>query len=147
MAWVQVGNIKGPQGDPGPPGPPGAAGSGAVFATANAATALSGHRVVTPRADGTLEYASNDIPAFIAAPLWVTTAAASSGAPVDALMYGPVTEPSWNWTPGAPVYLGVNGVLTQTPPVAPAASFLAQVGVATSPTSLVVDRVPSIKLT
>lgn len=146
MAWSAVGSIKGPQGDPGPPGPPGAAGSNAIFATGNAATVLSGHRVVTPAADGTLGYASNDNLAHLAAPLWVTIGAVASGAPVDALMFGPMTEPSWSWTPG-PVYLGVNGVLTQTAPAAPAALFLAQVGVATSPTSLVVDRVPSIKLT
>lgn len=111
-----------------------------------AAAALSGHRAVTPQVDGRLVYASNDNAAHLAAPLWITVGAASSGSSVDVLLYGLMIEPSWSWTPG-PVYLGANGQLTQTPPAAPGAVFLAQVGTATSPTSLFVDRAPSIKIT
>lgn len=111
-----------------------------------AAVALSGHRVVTPQPDGQLNYASNDNLAHLAAPLWITYGAASPGALVDVLLTGVMIEPSWSWTPG-PVYLGVNGLLTQIPPAAPGALFLAQVGTATSPTSLFVDRAPSIKIT
>lgn len=146
MSWSKVGNIRGPQGIPGPTGPPGAAGSGAIFATGDAAITLSGHRVVTPDFDGTLRYATNDNEADLAAPLWVTTGAAAPGDAVSALAFGSLTEPTWNWVPG-PVYLGTNGQLTQTPPVAPDAAFIAQVGIATSPTSLFVDRTPSIKIT
>lgn len=112
-----------------------------------AATSLSGHRVVTPQPDGQLIYASNDNAAHLAVPLWITVGAASPGASVDVLITGTMIEPSWSWTPGAPVYLGVNGQLTQVPPAAPGAVFLAQVGTATSPTSLFVDRAPSIKIT
>lgn len=111
-----------------------------------AATALSGHRVVTPLTDGTIGYASNDNLAHVHAPLWITSGAVSSGGQVDALMLGAMVEPSWSWTPG-PVYLGTNGQLTQTPPTSPGAAFLAQVGTATAPTSLFVDRSPSIKIT
>lgn len=111
-----------------------------------AAVTLSGHRVVTPQADGQLNYASNDNAAHLAAPLWITVGAASPGASVDVLLFGLMIEPSWSWTPG-PVYLGTNGVLTQTPPAAPGAVFIVQVGTATSPTSLFVDRAPSIKIT
>lgn len=111
-----------------------------------AAVTLSGHRVVTPQADGQLNYASNDNIAHLTAPLWITTGAVTPGSPVDVLMFGVMIEPSWSWTPG-PVYLGANGVLTQTPPAAPGALFLAQVGTATSPTSLFVDRMPSIRIT
>lgn len=132
-------------GIPGPPGPPGPAGSAALLAAGEATIPLSGHRVVTPGPDGMLGYASNDDPDHLAAPLWVTLGAAGAGAPVSALMIGPLTEPSWNWTPG-PVYLGINGMLTQTPPTAPAALFLAQVGAAIGPTTIIVDRSPSIHL-
>jgi hypothetical protein len=111
-----------------------------------AAVALSGHRVVMPQVNGQLNYASNDNVAHLAAPLWITTGAASPGSPVDVLITGLMVEPSWSWTPG-PVYLGANGQLTQTPPAAPGALFLAQVGTATSPTTLFVDRAPSIKIT
>lgn len=111
-----------------------------------AAVALSGHRVVTPQVNGQLNYASNDNAVHLAAPLWITTGAASPGSSVDVLLTGLMVEPSWSWTPG-PVYLGANGQLTQSPPAAPGALFLAQVGTATSPTTLFVDRAPSIKIT
>jgi hypothetical protein len=117
-----------------------------LWATGTAASALSGHRAVTPAPDGSLGYASNDNAAHLHAPLWITSGAASSGAQVEALMLGTMIEPSWSWTPG-PVYLGATGQLTQTPPAGPGAQFLAQVGTATSPTSLFVDRSPSIKIT
>lgn len=112
-----------------------------------AAIALSGHRAVTPQANGQLTYASNDNAAHVAVPLWITSGAASVGASVEVLLTGLMIEPSWSWTPGGPVYLGTNGQLTQTPPTAPGAVFIAQVGTATSPTSLFVDRTPSIKIT
>lgn len=120
--------------------------SSSLQATGIAAEALSGHRVVTPKPDGTLDYASNDNIAHVQAPLWVTTGAAAAGAQAIALMLGTIVEPTWAWTPG-PVYLGANGVLTQTPPTAPGAVFLASVGTATAATSLYVDRGPSIKIT
>jgi hypothetical protein len=132
----------GAAGPAGPPGPPGASNS---TITRAAAEALSGHRVVTADVDGRLIYASNDVPGQLAAPLWVTTGAALAGDMAEALMFGPMDELTWNWTPG-PVYLGQNGVLTQTVPVASSAFFLAQVGFATSATALFVDRNPSIKL-
>lgn len=117
-----------------------------LSASGTAATALSGHRVVTQLADGTIGYASNDNLAHVHAPLWITSGAASSGGEVQAVMFGSMTEPTWSWTPG-PVYLGTTGQLTQSAPTPPGAAFLAQVGAATSPTSLFVDRSPSIKLT
>lgn len=117
-----------------------------LWATGVAASALSGHRVVTPAPDGSLNYASNATAGHLHMPLWITSGAASSGGQVNALMFGAMTEPSWSWTPG-PVYLGTNGLLTQTPPAAPGAVFIAQVGTATSPTSVFVDRAPSIKIT
>ena len=129
-------------GVPGPPGPPGPAGG---YAVGTAATALSGHRVVTADPDGTWRYASNDNPADMAAPLWITTGAVDAGQQGEAVILGPITEPSWSWNPG-PVFLGLNGALTQTPPAAPDAVFLVQVGFATSATTLFVDRNPSIKL-
>lgn len=114
--------------------------------TVVASTVLSGHRAVTPAANGQVGYASNDNAAHLHAPLWITLGAASSGGEVQVMKAGPITEPSWTWTPGAPVYLGTNGTLTQTAPALPGAVFLAQLGVATSATTLHVDRVPSIRL-
>jgi len=126
--------------------PFGAASAEQVVLNAVAAVALSGHRVVTPRPDGTLDYASNAVAAHLHAPLWVTLGAVTAGQPATVLAYGALTESSWAWTPGAPLFLGADGLLTQTPPVAPGALFLAQVGVATGPTSAFFDRQPSISL-
>lgn len=129
---------------PPPTPPPGSNGSSIRF-TEIAATALSGHRVVTRQPDGTVGYASNDDPADVTAPLWVTTGAATSGASVTVVAYGVIDEPSWAWTPGS-IYLGAGGLITQTPPVKPGALFVAQIGFATSPTSVFVERSPSITL-
>ncbi len=117
---------------------------GQVRATFTAAAALSGQRVVTRLADGTVGYASNLTAAHLHAPLWLTLGAAAAGAQVDVLIVGVVTEPSWAWTAG-PLYLGVDGLLMQPPPSAPAL-FLAQVGVATGPTAALIERRSSIAL-
>lgn len=49
---------------------------------------------------------------------------------------GDVTEPSWSWTPEAPVFLGSNGQLTQAPPD-DSAAFTLCVGFAATTTTLV----------
>lgn len=144
---VVGGGIQGPpggQGIQGPPGPPGAGGS-TEAQTAIAAVTLSGHRVVTPQADGSLIYADNATLSHRDRPLWVTMAAYSPGDTAEAISHGFVTEPTWNWSPGQ-VYLGADGALTQTPPTSPTAAFLAAVGEATSPTGLFITRFPSITL-
>lgn len=135
------------QGPPGPPGPQGSGGgSGSqVLLTVLAAITLSGHRVVTPLPDGTVTYADNTTAAHLHAALWVTMGAAATGTSVDVLLYGVVTEPSWSWLPG-PLYLGANGLLTQTPPSTPSALFLTPLGAATSPTSVCFDPQTSISL-
>lgn len=149
---IVTATAPGPQGAPGPVGPPGAPGpsgavAGQVRVVAVAAVAVSGHRLVTPDVNGELVYASNTVPGHVHAPLWLTLAAAAAGDPVETLIVGAYVEPTWSWTPG-PLYLGVDGLLTQTAPTAASgAVFLAPVGYATSPTAVVVDRAPSIALT
>lgn len=132
-------------GPPGPPGPPGEI-AGQIRLEAVAGQALSGHRIVTPRPDGLLAYASNLDLDHLHAPLWLTLGAALLGAPVDVLTYGLITESSWSWTPG-PLFLGAGGFITQTPPTSPGALFIVQIGTATGPTSAWVDRRSSIRLT
>ena len=48
---------------------------------------------------------------------------------------GLVRSGGWNWTPGAPVFAGKNGELTQTPPVT---GFVQQIGIATGADALLV---------
>lgn len=123
-------------GEEGPPGP-----AGGATTTLIAGAALSGHRLVTKQADGTAVYA--DQSTVGAKPLWLTLTAASIGAELTVQSAGVVDEPSWAWSVG-PLYLGANGVLTQTLPTAPA--YLVEVGYATSATSIVLERQPSIQL-
>jgi len=119
---------------------------GQIQLTAIAAVALSGHRAVTPRPDGTLEYASNAVAAHLHAPLWITQGAVTAGQLATVLAYGALIESSWAWTPGVPLFLGADGLLTQSAPAAPGALFLAKVGIVTGPTTAFFDREPSISL-
>ena len=120
------------QGPPGPQGPVGPAGGSAVYL---AAEALGGHRVVRCASDG-LRYADATHPAHAGGVAGITTAAFSAGDAVTLVSLGELVELSWNWTPDAPVFVGANGVLTQTLPAG--AAFSQVVGVATSPTSMFV---------
>jgi hypothetical protein len=91
---------------------------------------------------GVVVYASSDDPAGMARPAWMTTGAAASGAAVTLAYYGLVTEPSWAWSPG-PLYVGVGGLLTQTPP---ASGYIRLVGAAVSATTVWLDPQPAIAL-
>jgi hypothetical protein len=80
------------------------------------AHAMSGQRAVRRRPDGLIEYASaaNADDAF---PLvGISAQAADAGGAVIVQSGDDMVEPSWNWTPGEPVFVGVDGVLTQAPP-------------------------------
>ena len=46
----------------------------------------------------------------------VTKVAVSSGNTANVVRAGLMTEGGWSWTPNAPVFIGADGVLTQTPP-------------------------------
>ena len=130
---------EGPAGPPGPQGIPGATQFDAI-----AATAVGGHRVVAWRSDGQIRYATNLTPADAWASVGVTTGAATAGAMVTVQPSGLLTEPSWAWTPLTPIYLGVNGLLTQTVPLPPA--FLRIIAVAITPTTVWVAPQPPVIL-
>ncbi|MFN0028416.1 MAG: hypothetical protein ACKV2O_14740 [Acidimicrobiales bacterium] len=130
-------------GVPGPQGPPGPAGASTF--TAMAAVTVSGHRCVAWRADGQVEYASNTTPAHAWAAVGITTGAAIAGDLATVHGFGRLDEGSWSWTPLTLIYLGVGGLLTQTPPVAPA--FVRVLGHAITPTSMWVSpRQPIIQI-
>lgn len=124
----------GPQGPEGPVGPPGPAGGNVIALPA--ATALGGHRVVRSVGDGMCGYASADNPLHGDDVLGVTLGAVVAGANTNVQVAGEIVEPSWTWTPQEPVFLGANGLLTQTPPTDPTAAFVLVIGFAASPTRL-----------
>lgn len=124
-------------GIPGPPGPPGIEGpSGALAFNYPAAYPISGHRAVMLNAAGELVYASAGVLANADRVLGVTLNAAAAGDVVKVQRSGEVTEPSWSWSPDSPIYLGLDGVLTQTPPAPPGSRFSLVIGVPLSPTTV-----------
>lgn len=118
---------------PGPPGPPG---SGMAVTDKAAAVALGGHRAVYLTADNTLDYADPADPGTIPLLLGVTTQAVVAGDTPTVLVYGDLHDSGWTWTPGQYIYLGTNGVLTQTPPTAGTVYVLAT---AVTPTHIFVN--------
>lgn len=117
-------------GTQGPPGPPGAAGGAALSLIAG--TALGGHRAVRSLA-GVAVYADCQALADANLVLGITQGAANSGAPVFVQVMGLMAEPSWSWVADLPVFVGQEGVLTQTPPEA---GYRLIVGAATSATQI-----------
>jgi hypothetical protein len=92
-----------------------------------AAVNLSGRRAVTPRDDETIEYADQATAGHLQRPVWLTLGAIVAAETDDVAALGRINEPTWSWTVGQAIYLGANGVLTQSPPLAPVADFLLEI--------------------
>ena len=106
--------------------------SAILLNTVNAVTAVSGGRVVILEASG-VSYADSSILAHAGKVVGITTGAASIGTPATYQSVGPMVDGTWSWTPGADIFLGLNGFLTES---VPATGFLQRVGHAPSPTSI-----------
>lgn len=99
----------------------------------DSAQALSGHRVVKYSSPNVVDYASASVLSDCLKIAGLTTGASNAGAKIRLLVQGEIVEPSWSWITNVPVYLGENGVLTQTPP---SGGNILIAGMAISPTSL-----------
>ena len=126
--------VPGPKGDQAPVGP-----SGSGTYSRIAAQALGGHRVVRSVSANQVDYADSSDETHADDVFGVTIAAASSGASVNVVRLGEVTEPSWTWTPLEPIFAGLNGQLTQVVPTYPAHEFSLIIGHATSATTAFID--------
>lgn len=131
----------GVQGLAGPAGTPGGAGLQML-----AAVNLGGHRVVCAGSTG-LEYADWNLAETALRVAGITTGAANAGTEASVQNAGEVTEPSWNWDPTKPVYLGPSGVLTQVEPDTANAAFSLVVGFPTNPKTLFITIREPIFLT
>lgn len=127
------------QGPAGPQGPPGSSGD-----TYAAAVALGGHRVVALDSAGEAEYASATQVADQLRVAGVTTNAADAGDPVTVQRAGLMVDAGWAWVAGTPVLLGLDGHLVQALP--PGALWLQTIGLALSPTRVLLDLQPPILL-
>lgn len=125
----------------GPTGPPGPSGSPYMMFLADGP--ISGQRVVRPTTAGKVGYADSGTPTHANIVLGITTGAAGDSAPVSVQTGGTLNEPTWAWAPEQPVFCGINGALTQTPPTA---GFCLIVGIATSSTSITVGVKQPINL-
>lgn len=130
--------VSGPQGPVGPQGPQGPAGpSGGAAINFTADSTIGGHRVIVLNANEAPEYADNSNSSHIHKVMGVTLNAGNAGDTISIVRSGEVVEPTWNWTLNSPVFLGTNGLLTQTPPQSPAV-FSQIVGFPKTPTTLFV---------
>lgn len=99
-----------------------------------AAENVGGHRIVTIDSVGNILHADSDLILDGKKAIGMTTQSALAGSQcIIAISGDEVTEPSWAWDTSKPIYLGDNGVMTQT---APTVGFVLIVGVVLSPTSI-----------
>lgn len=131
----------GPQGPEGARGLPGPAGGSAIERVASGP--IGGHRLVRSLGASLVGYVDAASAGHGDDTLGVTTSAAVDGATVLVQVAGPVEFNGWAWTPGIPVFAGLNGLLTQTPP---SAGFIQPIGHAESPTILFLAIEPAIYL-
>ena len=103
--------------------------------TVTAIEALGGHRAVT--ADG-----YHCTPTTLDKLAGITKGAASIGNLAAIQTSGYMTEPSWSWTPDAPIFVGASGVLTQSAP----SGVARRVAWALSTTEINIDLFPTIQL-
>jgi hypothetical protein len=108
---------------------------------APAAETIHGHRAVRILADG-VHHASCDDISHAPGVLGIAANSASPGDQVRVRVAGLLAEPTWDWMPGLPVYVGIAGLLSQMPP---SSGFIREIGLAISPTSIVIR--PMIPIT
>lgn len=120
-------------------GPPGIPGASTQFEYHLAGATLGGNRAVTLNSAGYLVYPDVSQPNSWC--LGVTKHSAVPGELVQVQILGTYMEPGWNWVVGDPVFLGINGVLTQ---VVPTIGQFIVVGTAITPTGIFININPSI---
>lgn len=101
-----------------------------------AAATLNGHRAVAALPDGTLVHADNLNPDHRDAVLGLIANATLINHEAIVSTFGSMVEPSWSWTPQRSLFLGTEGLITQT---LPATGFLLVLGKAVSPTEIFIQ--------
>lgn len=129
---------KGEQGEKGEPGVP-----GGVVVEYPAGHVMSGHRIVVLE-NGEAVYADRTVAAHANKILGMTTGAVIEHEIATIQTGGELTEPSWAWTLDIPVWLGTNGLLTQT---VPTTGFSLIVGFPITATKIFIDIREPISLT
>lgn len=124
----------GPRGLPGASGTNGSNGRDGGTITRIAGEAIGGHRVVRV-VSGKSYYVNQNDDDQVTAAIGVTTGAADADAEQVIVLSGEVTESSWNWTPGQPLYLNGIGELSHS---VPQTGAVRQIAIAESETTIIV---------
>lgn len=130
--------MQGPPGPQGPAGPPG----GAALVRVGPLP-ISGHSAVACDSAGELIPADCTSPAHRGAVLGVVASAYSPGDDASVQTGYVLEHAGWSWAPG-PVLVGAGGLLVQALPVG--AIFAQVIGLALSPTRVLVDLQPPITI-
>lgn len=123
----------GPEGPQGPPGPSGSAPALGILLASG--SPLSGHRAVVMVPGIGMRYADPLSDDDAGAQVGLLLQATSPGNVGNVQFSGLVEEPSWNWNYG-PIFLGLNGVLTQTPI---SHGWILVIARAIAPTKIIID--------
>ncbi len=102
--------------------------------------ALSALRLVKLNTSNQLVYADSSVDATV---LGLTFQAVSSGVAPITVISGLVVDPSWNWTRGAPLFLGTNGQLSES---IPSSGFIVPIGSAEAPTIVNINITQGVQI-
>lgn len=105
-----------------------------------AGATLSALRLVKLNASNQLVYADNSTDATV---LGLTFQAVSSGVAPIVVLSGLVTDSSWNWARGAPLFLGSNGQISASIPLS---GFIVPIGNAEAPTIINLNIMQGVQI-
>jgi hypothetical protein len=91
---------------------------------------IGGNRVLAAASSSACGYADNTNPSNFGRVIGLSTSAAPDGAQVSYKSTGEMTNSGWTFPPGADLFAGINGMLTEIPPSKPAAVFSQRVAIA-----------------
>lgn len=103
-----------------------------------ASGAIGGSRIVITNGDGTASYADATNQNHKHKIIGITENAANNNDVLTIITSGELTDNAFNFTTGTPIFLGVNGLLTQTAPSSP--SFQHIIGVAKNSTTIIIQQ-------
>lgn len=135
VAFGQVDVVTaGTQGPEGPQGPAGAGGASSFSKTAGGSITI--YKMLAVQNTGDVVHADKDTASDEDRLVGIALGNATIGNPVNVQNTGEVTNALWAWSVGAPIYLGVNGSLTQTKPTS---GFVLRIGLPSGTDRMVLD--------
>lgn len=114
--------------------------SQAVTQSYLAGASLSALRLVRLNTSNQLVYADSSTDATV---LGLTFQAVSSGVAPITILSGLVTDSSWNWARGAPLFLGSNGQISAS---IPSSGFIVPIGNAEAPTIVNINIMQGVQI-